>query len=67
MVIQELKKILEGQAYIFQETYFESPQIHLLTTMYCFEHTNHDILLIFDFLAKSLHMLATCISNIFHI
>ena len=33
------------QAHIFQDTYFESSQIHQLTIMYHFEHTNHDILL----------------------
>ena len=34
----------QGQVHIFQDIYFESSQIHLLTVMYCFEHTNHDIL-----------------------
>ena len=28
----------------FQDTYFESSQIHQLTITYWFEHTNHDIL-----------------------
>ena len=45
MVIQEPKDILQDQVYIFQDTYLESSQIALLTTMYCFENTNHDILL----------------------
>ena len=35
-----------GQGHIFQGTYFKSFQILQLTIMYCFEHTNHDILLI---------------------
>ena len=34
----------QGQVYIFQVTYFESSQIHLLTIMYLFQHTNHKIL-----------------------
>ena len=39
----------QSQVYIFQGTYFESSQIHLLTIMYHFEHKNHDILLNFLF------------------
>ena len=45
MLIQELKGILQDHAHIFQVTYFESSQIHLLTIMYCLEHANHDIFL----------------------
>ena len=33
----------------FKCTYFESSQIHQLTTIYCFEHTNHDVRLKFLF------------------
>ena len=39
----------QSQVYIFQGTYFESSQIHLLTIMYHFEHKNQDILLNFLF------------------
>ena len=43
MLIQELKETSQDQAHIFQDPYFKSFQIHLLTIMYCFEHTNHRI------------------------
>ena len=33
----------QDQVHIFQDTYFESYQIHQVTIMYGFEHTNHDI------------------------
>ena len=64
MLIQELKEILQDlagfcrilQAHIFQDTHFESSQIHSLTMMYRFEHTNHDILLTF-LISKSLQTL----------
>ena len=46
MLIHGLKMFLQDQAH---QTYFESPQIHLLIIMYCIEHTNHDILLNFLF------------------
>ena len=49
MLILQLKEILQDQAYLYQDTYFKSPQIHLLTIMYRFEHTNHNILLNFLF------------------
>ena len=49
MLIRGLKEILQDQAYIFQDTYFLSSQIHQLTIMYRFEHTNHDILIYFLF------------------
>ena len=49
MLIEEPKDVLQDQVYIFQDTYFESSQIPLLTIMYCFENTNHDILLNFLF------------------
>ena len=52
MLIQELKEILLDRAHIFQDIYFKSSKIHLLTIIYHFEHTNHDILLIF-FISKS--------------
>ena len=34
MLSQDLKGILQDQAHIFQETYFESSQIHQLTITY---------------------------------
>ena len=43
MLIQELKENEWGQVNVFQDIYFESSQMHLLTMMYCFEHANHDI------------------------
>ena len=43
MLIQELKKIFQDKAHLFQDKYFKSSQIHQLTTMYHFEHINHDI------------------------
>ena len=49
MLIQKLKEIMQDQAHIFQDTYFETSQIHQLTIMYHFEHTNHDIILQFLF------------------
>ena len=45
MLIQKQKEILQYQPHIFQDTYFESSQLDQLTIMYCFEHTNHVILL----------------------
>ena len=35
----------QGQVNISEELSFESSQIHQLTLMYHFEHTNHNILL----------------------
>ena len=55
MLIRELKETLQDEADIFQDTYFESSQIHLLTIMYRFERTNHDILL--NFLFQNLYKL----------
>ena len=55
MLIQQLKEILQDQAHIFQGTYFKGYQIHQLTIMYRFEHTNHDIIL--NFLFQSLYKL----------
>ena len=43
--MQVVKEILQDQVLIFQDTYFKSSQIHQLTIMYCFGHTNHDIYL----------------------
>ena len=45
----ELKDILQDQVRISQYAYFKSSQIHHLTIMYYFEHTNHDIILSFLF------------------
>ena len=36
MTIQEQKEILQDQAHIFQDKYFQSSQIHKLTTIYFF-------------------------------
>ena len=41
------KENKQGQAHIFQDTYFESSEIHQLAIMYHFELTNHDIILTF--------------------
>ena len=49
MLILELKEILLDQVRIFQDTYFQSSQIHQLTIMYRFEHADYDIFLIFLF------------------
>ena len=70
MFIQEMKGTLQDQAHIFQDAHFYSFQIHQLTIICCFEHTNHDILL--NFLFQNLQNLTfcltvICISNIFHI
>ena len=51
MVILAQKENEEDQAHIYQDTYFESSQIHQLTIMYHFEHINHDNPL--NFLFKS--------------
>ena len=45
MLILELKETLHDQASIFEDTSFESSQIHQLTIMYRFVHTNYDIVL----------------------
>ena len=37
MPIQDRQEILQDQAQIFQDTYFESSQMHQLTIMYRFE------------------------------
>ena len=42
MLIQELKAILQGEAHIFKDTYFECSQIHLLTIMYQLKLKNCD-------------------------
>ena len=41
--------LIQDQAYVFQDTYFISSQIHQLTIMHRFEDKNHDILLFFLF------------------
>ena len=45
MLILVRKKSDQDQAQIFQDTYFESFQLHQLRIMYRFEHKNHGILL----------------------
>ena len=40
MLILVQKQNEQDQGHIFQNTYFESPQMHRLTIMYYFEHTN---------------------------
>ena len=42
MLIQALKE----NELIYQDTYLESSHIHQLTVLFCFEHRNHDVLLI---------------------
>ena len=54
-----VEKILQHQAHLFQDKYFESSQIYQLTIIYHFEHTNHDILPKF-FISKSLQTLFVC-------
>ena len=49
MLIQELKENDQDQVHTYQDTYSESSQIHQVTIMYCFEHTDHDIPLSFLF------------------
>ena len=58
-----IKEILHDQVRIFQGTSFASSQIHQLTIMYCFEHTSHDILLIFLF--QKLCKLFLCVCNLY--
>ena len=55
MLIQELKEILQDQAHIFQDAYFESSQIHQLMIIYCSEHTNNEF-----FISKSLQTFFAC-------
>ena len=62
MLIQEMKEILQGQGHIFQEIYFESSQIYQLTLMYCFEHTNNDILL--SLLFQNLYKVIVLVDNL---
>ena len=62
MLIQEMKEILQGQGHIFQEIYFESSQIYQLTLMYCFEHTNNDILL--NLLFQNLYKVIVLVNNL---
>ena len=62
MLIQEMKEILQGQGHIFQEIYFESSQIYQLTLMYCFEHTNNDILL--NLLFQNLYKVIVLVDNL---
>ena len=49
MLILMRKDNEQDQAHIFQDTYFESFQIHQLTVVYHFEHIMHDNLLNFLF------------------
>ena len=46
--------LVQDWVHIFQDTYFESSQIHQLKIMYCFEHKNHEIHL--NFLFKKCHL-----------
>ena len=62
MPIQEMKEILQDQGHIFQEIYFESSQIYQLTLMYCFEHTNNDILL--NLLFQNLYKVIVLVDNL---
>ena len=57
-----VQKENEQDQVIFQEIYFKSFQIHQLTIKYCFEHTNHDIVL--SFLFQNLHKLFLLSSNL---
>ena len=59
MLIWELEDILQGEVRIIQYIYFKSSQIHQLTLMYCFEHTNHDNFLNL-LISKSLETLFAC-------
>ena len=59
MLIWELEDILQGEVRIIQYIYFKSSQIHQLTPMYCFEHTNHDNFLNL-LISKSLETLFAC-------
>ena len=59
MLIWELEDILQGEVRIIQYIYFKSSQIHQLTLMYCFEHTNHDNFLN-SLISKSLQTLFPC-------
>ena len=47
MLILMQEKNNQGQVHMFQDTYFESFQMHQLTIMHSFEDANHDILLNF--------------------
>ena len=62
MPIQEMKEILQDQGHIFQEIYFESSQIYQLTLMYCFEHTNNEILL--NLLFQNLYKVIVLVDNL---
>ena len=59
MLIQDPKKILQDQVHIFSGTYFSSSQMHQITINYCFEDTNHDVLLK-CFISESLQTLSAC-------
>ena len=41
MLIQELKEVLQDQADIFQDTFFQSSQINLLTITCRIQHTSY--------------------------
>ena len=47
MLILVWKESEQAETHIFYDTYFESFQIHQLTILYHFEHTNQGIHLIF--------------------
>ena len=63
MLILVWKENEQNQAHIFQDTYFESSQIHESTIMYRFEPRNHDIL---NFLIQNLYKL-TILAHFFPI
>ena len=50
LILMQLENI-QGEVHIFQDTYFESSKIHLLTItiMYHFQYANRNILLNFLF------------------
>ena len=56
---------------LFQDKYFESSQIHLLTVTYNFQHTNHGInhgnLFCFTTFTNSFCVHVICISDIFQL
>ena len=62
MLIQELKEILQDQAHIFLDQYFERSQIHQLTIMYHFEYTIPNILL--NFSVQNLYKLFLSVRNL---
>ena len=64
----EIRKKKQGLVHTFQNSVFESSEMHHLTIKYRFEHFNGGILLncLFENLYK-LPVHVICISNIFHV